>query len=85
MSKIAEAFQDKKAFITYLMAGDPNLDQSAENILAAQEAGADLIEIGIPFSNPIAEGPVVENASVRALSAGVRLNNVFDMVADLKD
>ncbi|MGH2104831.1 tryptophan synthase subunit alpha [Aerococcus urinaeequi] len=85
MSKIAEAFQNKKAFITYLMAGDPNLDQSAENILAAQEAGADLIEIGIPFSDPIAEGPVVENASVRALSAGVRLNNVFDMVADLKD
>lgn len=85
MSKIAEAFQDKKAFITYLMAGDPNLDQSAENILAAQEAGADLIEIGIPFSDPIAEGPVVENASVRALSAGVRLNNVFDMVASLQD
>lgn len=84
MSKIAEAFQDKKAFITYLMAGDPNLDQSAENILAAQEAGADLIEIGIPFSDPIAEGPVVENASVRALSAGVRLNNVFDMVGNLK-
>src|SRR5699024_7293919 len=85
MSKIAEAFQDKKAFITYLMAGDPNLDQSAENILAAQEAGADLIEIGIPFSDPIAEGPVVENASVRALSAGVRLNNVFDMVASLQN
>lgn len=85
MSKIAEAFQDKKAFITYLMAGDPNLDQSAENILAAQKAGADLIEIGIPFSDPIAEGPVVENASVRALSAGVRLNNVFDMVASLQD
>lgn len=85
MSKIAEAFQNKKAFITYLMAGDPNLDQSAENILAAQEAGTDLIEIGIPFSDPIAEGPVVENASVRALSAGVRLNNIFDMVADLKD
>lgn len=84
MSKIAEAFQDKKAFITYLMAGDPDLDQSAENILAAQEAGADLIEIGIPFSDPIAEGPVVENASVRALSAGVRLNNVFDMVGNLK-
>lgn len=85
MNKIAEAFQNQKAFITYLMAGDPNLDQSAENILAAQEAGADLIEIGIPFTDPIAEGPVVENASVRALSAGVRLNNVFDMVATLKD
>lgn len=84
MSKIAEAFQNKKAFITYLMAGDPNLEKSAENILAAQEAGADLIEIGIPFSDPIAEGPVVENASVRALSSGVRLNHVFDMVASLK-
>lgn len=85
MSKIAEAFHNKKAFITYLMAGDPNLDQSAENILAAQEAGADLIEIGIPFSDPIAEGPVVENASVRALAAGVRLNHVFDMVASIRD
>lgn len=85
MSKIAEAFQNKKAFITYLMAGDPNLDQSAKNILTAQEAGADLIEIGIPFSDPIAEGPVVENASVRALSAGVRLNHVFEMVASIKD
>lgn len=85
MSKIAEAFQNKKAFITYLMAGDPNLPQSAENILAAQEAGADLIEIGIPFSDPIAEGPVVENASVRALNAGIRLNHVFDMVAGLKE
>lgn len=85
MSKIAEAFQNKKAFITYLMAGDPNLPQSAENILAAQEAGADLIEIGIPFSDPIAEGPVVENASVRALNAGIHLNHVFDMVAGLKE
>lgn len=85
MSKIAEAFHNKKAFITYLMAGDPDLDQSAENILAAQEAGADLIEIGIPFSDPIAEGPVVENASRRAIAAGVRLNNVFDMVASIQD
>lgn len=85
MSKIAEAFQNKKAFITYLMAGDPNLDQSAENILAAQEAGADLIEIGIPFSDPIAEGPVIEKASMRALAAGVRLNHVFDMVASIQD
>ena len=85
MSKIAEAFQNKKAFITDLMAGDPNLAQSAENILAAQEAGADLIEIGIPFSDPIAEGPVIQEASVRALNAGVRLNHVFDMVASIQD
>lgn len=85
MNKIQDAFHNKKAFITYLMAGDPNLDQSAKHILASQAAGADLIEIGIPFSDPIAEGPVVENASVRALAAGVRLNHVFDMVASIKD
>lgn len=85
MNKIQDAFHNKKAFITYLMAGDPNLEQSAKNILASQAAGADLIEIGIPFSDPIAEGPVVENASVRALAAGVRLNHVFDMVASIKD
>src|SRR5699024_11616206 len=62
-----------------------NLYHSAVYILAAQQAVDDIIENRIPVSDPIAEGPVVEYASVRALSAGVRLNNVFDMVADLKD
>lgn len=85
MSRIIDAFTGKKAFVAYLMAGDPNLPKSAEYILAAQEAGADLIEIGIPFSDPIAEGPVIQNASVRALSAGVRLDGVFDMVASIKE
>lgn len=85
MSKISEAFHDKKAFIAYLMAGDPNLSESAEYILAAQDAGADLIEIGIPFSDPIAEGDVIQQASVRALEAGTRLDGIFEMVALLKD
>ena len=85
MSKIADAFAAQKAFIAYLMAGDPNLPQSAEYILALQEAGADLIEIGIPFSDPIAEGDVIQAASVRALSAGTRLDGVFDMVASLRN
>lgn len=85
MIKIAEAFKNKKAFVAYLMAGDPDLATSAEYILTAQRAGADLIEIGIPFSDPIAEGEVIQQASIRALSAGTRLDGVFDMVASIKD
>jgi tryptophan synthase alpha chain len=84
MIKIKDAFQNKKAFVAYLMAGDPNLAESAEYILTAQEAGADLIEIGIPFSDPIAEGEVIQAASLRAIEAGTRLDGVFDMVASIK-
>lgn len=84
MNKIADAFHNKKAFIAYLMAGDPNLDKTADFILALQDAGADLIEIGIPFSDPIAEGEVIQAASVRALQAGTRLDGVFEMVASLQ-
>jgi len=85
MINIAEAFKHKKAFIAYLMAGDPNLAASAEMILTAQDAGADLVEIGIPFSDPIAEGEVIQASSVRALAAGTRLDGVFDMVASIRD
>jgi len=84
MNKIGDAFRDKKAFVAYLMAGDPDLTTSAEYILTAQKAGADLIEIGIPFSDPVAEGRVIEAASVRALASGTRLDGVFDMVASIK-
>lgn len=85
MIKISEAFKGQKAFIAYLMAGDPDLETSAEHILTAQEAGADLIEIGIPFSDPIAEGEVIQAASVRALNAGTRLDGVFDMVESIQN
>jgi tryptophan synthase alpha chain len=85
MNKIKDAFQHKKAFIAYLMAGDPNLAVSAEYILTAQDAGADMVEIGIPFSDPIAEGEVIQEASTRALAAGTRLDGVFDMVESIKD
>ncbi|MCL1919034.1 MAG: tryptophan synthase subunit alpha [Peptococcaceae bacterium] len=91
MIKIAEAFRSenpalrKKAFIAYLMAGDPDPETSADYILTAQEAGADLIEIGIPFSDPIAEGEVIQAASLRALQAGTTLDTVFDMVSSIKD
>ena len=85
MIKIGEAFLNKKAFIVYIMAGDPDLKTSAEYILAAQDAGADMIEIGIPFSDPIAEGEVIQAASQRALSAGTRLDGIFGMVGSIKD
>lgn len=85
MSRIADAFQNKKAFVAYLMAGDPDLRTSGELLLAAQEAGADLIEIGIPFSDPIAEGEVIQAASVRALEAGADLEGIFCMVASIRD
>lgn len=60
MSKIKQAFQQKKAFIAFLTAGDPGADSTVEYILAMEEAGADLIEIGIPFSDPTAEGAVIQ-------------------------
>jgi tryptophan synthase alpha chain len=84
MIRIKDAFDGKKAFIAYIMAGDPSLEASAEYILAAQDAGADMIEIGIPFSDPIAEGEVIQAASERALKAGARLDGVFEMVASIK-
>lgn len=85
MKKIADAFNGQKALIAYLMAGDPNLEKSAEYILAAQAGGADLIEIGIPFSDPVAEGPVIEAAAARALAAGTQLQHVLSMVASIQD
>lgn len=83
MSKIREAFNGKKAFIGFLTAGDPSLDKTEEFIMEMAEAGAALIEIGIPFSDPIAEGPVIQDANVRALSVpgGCTTDMVFDMVA----
>ncbi len=80
MSKITKALQDKKSLITFLTAGDPSLEHSEEYIIAMAEAGADLIEIGIPFSDPIAEGEVIEAANARALQAGATLDNIFTML-----
>ena len=82
MTKIAEAFQNKKAFIGFLTAGDPSLECTEEFIIKMEEAGAALIEIGIPFSDPIAEGPVIQSANIRALSNpnGCTTDQVFEMV-----
>ena len=67
MNKIAEAFQNKKAFIPFITAGDPSLEMTEQLLYTMQKAGADLIEIGIPFSDPVAEGVVIQEANERAL------------------
>ena len=84
MNKISDAFNNKKAFIPFVTAGDPDLDTTKEILFAMQEGGADLIEIGIPFSDPVAEGPVIQRANVRALSGGVTTDKVFDMVVKIR-
>lgn len=85
MNKIADAFAGKKAFIPFVTAGDPDLETTKELILAMQEAGADLIEIGIAFSDPVAEGPVIQEADNRALASGTTTDRIFDMVNSIKD
>lgn len=80
MNKIADAFQNKKAFIPFVTAGDPDLATTEKILLAMQENGADLIEIGIPFSDPVAEGIVIQQADERALAAGTTTDKIFDMV-----
>lgn len=84
MSKINTAFTNGKAFIGFLTAGDPSLEKTREYILTMAEAGADLIEIGIPFSDPIAEGEVIQKANLRALSVGTNLIKIFEMVKSVR-
>ena len=84
MNKISEAFENKKAFIPFITGGDPSLDVTKKLILAMQEAGTDLIEVGIPFSDPTAEGPVIQEANIRALSGGVTTDKIFDMVVKIR-
>lgn len=85
MSKIAEAFRDKKAFIPFITAGDPDLETTEKILFAMQDNGADLIEIGIPFSDPVAEGIVIQQADERALASGTTTDKIFDMVEKIKD
>lgn len=85
MSRIGEAFKDGKAFISFVTGGDPTLAVTQELILAMQEAGADLIEIGIPFSDPVAEGPVIQEANERALAAGCTTDRLFDALEGIRD
>lgn len=80
MNKIHNAFQNKKVFIGFLTAGDPTFEDSFNNIMAMVKGGADLIEIGIPFSDPIAEGDVVQGANIRALKNGMTTDRAFELV-----
>lgn len=84
MNKIERVFKDKKAFIPFITAGDPSLEITEQLVIKMAEAGADLIEIGIPFSDPIAEGPVIQAADYRALSAGTTTDKIFDMVKNIR-
>ncbi|MBR6172528.1 MAG: tryptophan synthase subunit alpha [Eubacterium sp.] len=84
MNRIKEAFDGHKAFIPFITCGDPDLATTAETVRTMAAAGADLIELGIPFSDPTAEGPVIQGANLRALSAGVTTDRVFDFVRELR-
>lgn len=84
MSNIAEAFRNGKAFIPFITCGDPDLETTAKVVREAVKNGADLVELGIPFSDPTAEGPVIQGANLRALNGGVTTDKVFDLVRDLR-
>lgn len=84
MSKIRSAFANGKAFIAFITCGDPDLETTAACVRAAAENGADLIELGIPFSDPTAEGPVIQGANVRALRGGVTTDKIFAFVRELR-
>lgn len=85
MSKIKSAFENGKAFIPFITCGDPNLDTTEKIVREAVKNGADLIELGIPFSDPTAEGPVIQGANIRALAGGVTTDKIFDMVKKLRE
>lgn len=84
MTKLRDAFANGKAFIPFITCGDPDLETTAAIVRAMAENGADLIELGIPFSDPTAEGPVIQEANIRALAAGTTTDKIFDLVRDLR-
>lgn len=84
MSNIKKAFEKGKAFIPFITCGDPDLETTAAVVRAMAENGADLIELGIPFSDPTAEGPTIRGANIRALKGGVTTDKIFEFVKDLR-
>jgi tryptophan synthase alpha chain len=85
MSKISEVFdKGNKAFIAYLMAGDPGIEKTGEYILAMADAGADIIELGVPFSDPIAEGETIQRSTLRAFASGANMHRAFELAESLK-
>ncbi|MEK6680488.1 MAG: tryptophan synthase subunit alpha [Nitrospirota bacterium] len=88
-NRIEEAFKrlkekNQKALIPFITAGDPDLDKTGELVMAMEKAGADIIELGVPFSDPIADGPIIQRASYRALKGGVSLRKILGLVKDLR-
>lgn len=82
--RIREAFADGKAFIPFITCGDPDIETTGKLVRAAVKSGADLIELGIPFSDPTAEGPVIQGANIRALQGGITTDEIFDFVRKLR-
>ncbi len=88
-SRIQQTFEKltashKKALITYVTAGDPSLAVTEQLVLAMEEGGADIIELGIPYSDPLADGPVIQRAAKRALQAGTKIDDIFALVANIR-
>ena len=84
MSRIKEAFENGKAFIAFVTCGDPDLETTGAVVREMVKNGADLIELGIPFSDPTAEGPVIQGANLRALNGGVTTDQIFEFVKELR-
>jgi tryptophan synthase alpha chain len=84
MNKLQRAFSNGKAFIPFITAGDPSMEITEQLVLQMAEAGADLIELGIPFSDPMAEGPVIQDADYRALAGGATTDKLFDMMRRIR-
>ncbi len=85
MNKIQNTFAKGKVLIGHLTAGDPTIEKSAEFLLEMERAGVDIIELGIPFSDPIAEGPAQQLSNIRSLSAGTTIDKIFNMMADIRE
>ncbi|WDF82900.1 tryptophan synthase subunit alpha [Lacticaseibacillus pabuli] len=85
MSKISAAFADHKAFIPFIVSGDPTPEATLQNIKALADGGADIIELGIPFSDPVADGPVIQKGDLRAFADGISVAGVFDIVAKARE
>ncbi|WP_367341027.1 tryptophan synthase subunit alpha, partial [Aminivibrio sp.] len=85
MKSLSSAFEGKKALVTYIAAGDPDLDTTAYLLKLLDTEGVDVLEVGIPFSDPLADGPVIQQASQRALAGGATLKKILGMLKDLRN
>lgn len=84
MSNLNKVFANKKVFIPFIVADDPDIETTVINVLTLAKNGADIVELGIPFSDPVADGPVIQKADLRAFKAGVNTNVVFEIVEKIR-